>query len=92
MAKEFERAGIPTTLVSTLVPLAQSIGPNRIVAGRAVTNPLGDPSLPPREEFAFRKRLVSKALELLRRELEEPVVVRLGEEAPVPLPARGQPG
>jgi glycine reductase len=89
MAKEFERAGIPTTLISTLVPLAQSIGPNRVVAGRAVTNPLGDPSLPPREEFAFRRKLVSKALELLRTELQQAAVVRLDEEAPVPVPRAG---
>jgi betaine reductase len=80
MAKEFERLGIPTAFVSTIVPLAQSIGPNRIVAGRAVTHPLGDPSLAPADERAFRRRLVRKALDLLQTPTEEQVVVRLEDQ------------
>ena len=50
MAKEFERRGIPTALISTIVPLAESIGPNRIIPGKAITHPLGDPTLSRGEE------------------------------------------
>lgn len=80
MAKEFERAGIPTTLVTTIVPLAQSVGPNRIVAGRAVPHPLGDPALGPAEERAMRRRMVLKALEILRAETAEQIVARAEEQ------------
>jgi glycine reductase len=77
MAKEFERAGIPTTIVSTLAPLAQSIGPNRIVAGKAVAHPLGDPALSMAEERAFRRNLVRVSLDLLQTDVNEPTVVGL---------------
>jgi betaine reductase len=77
MAKEFERAGIPTALISTIVPLAESIGPNRIIAGRAVTHPLGDPSLSRDQEKEFRRRLLRKALDVLQTDTREQIVVRL---------------
>ena len=48
-----------------MVPLAQSIGANRIVQGKAVTTTTGDPNLPPDEERAFRRRLVERALKSL---------------------------
>jgi glycine reductase len=59
------------------VPLAQSIGPNRIIAGRAVTHPLGNPALSPAEEKQFRRGLVRKALDLLQTPTDQQVVVRL---------------
>jgi glycine reductase complex component B subunit gamma len=59
------------------VPLAQSIGPNRIIAGRAVTHPLGDPALSRPEEKEFRRRLVRKALDLLQTPVDQQVVMRL---------------
>jgi len=77
MAKEFERIGIPTAFVSTIVPLAQSIGPNRIIAGQAVTHPLGNPELAPADEREFRRRLVRKALDLLQTNIEDQTVIRL---------------
>ena len=52
MAKEFERQGIPTAFISTIVPLAESIGPNRIIPGKAIPHPLGDPMLSAAEEKA----------------------------------------
>jgi betaine reductase len=59
------------------VPLAQSIGPNRIIAGQAVTHPLGNPTLAPAEEKEFRRRLVRKALDLLQTETDRQVIVQL---------------
>ena len=76
MAKEFERKGIPTAFISTIVPLAESIGPNRIIPGKAITHPLGDPLLAPADEKAFRRRLVRQALEALETEIETPRVFR----------------
>jgi len=76
MAKEFERQGIPTAFVSTIVPLAESIGPNRIIPGRAITHPLGDPALSPGEEKRLRRGLVERALAALQTEIQSQTVFR----------------
>ena len=76
MAKEFERRGIPTGFISTIVPLAESIGPNRIIPGKAITHPLGDPTLSRSEEKEFRRRMVRRALEALHTEIQGQTVFR----------------
>ena len=76
MAKEFERQGIPTAFISTIVPLAESIGPNRIIPGKAITHPLGDPLLSAGDEKAFRRRIVERALAALEAEIEGQTVFR----------------
>ena len=76
MAKEFERQGIPTAFISTIVPLAESIGPNRIIPGRAITHPLGDPTLSRDEDKAFRRGLVRRALAALETEIQSQTVFR----------------
>jgi glycine reductase complex component B subunit gamma len=76
MAKEFERQGIPTAFISTIVPLAESIGPNRIIPGRAITHPLGDPSRSRDEEKALRRELVRRALDALQTEIQTQTVFR----------------
>ena len=70
MAKEFERKGIPTAFISTIVPLAESIGPNRIIPGKAITHPLGDPMLSRSEEKEFRRLIVRRALEALQTDIQ----------------------
>ena len=62
--------------ISTLVPIAESVGPNRIIPGRAVTHPLGDPALSLDEERQLRRRLVETALRALETEVGEPTVFR----------------
>jgi betaine reductase len=59
------------------VPLAESIGPNRIIAGRAVTHPLGNPDLAPADEKAFRRGLIRKAFDLLQTDTDQQMVARL---------------
>ena len=76
MAKEFERRGIPTAFISTIVPLAESIGPNRIIPGRAITHPLGDPTLSRDEEEALRRGLVRRALDALQTEIQAQTAFR----------------
>lgn len=53
------------------------VGVNRIVEGRAVTNPVGDPTLSKEEEKELRRKYLLKALELLQRDVEGPTVVSL---------------
>ena len=58
-----------------MVPLAQSIGANRIVQGKSVTTTTGDPALSQEEERAFRRRLVERALRSLQSTPEGQEVV-----------------
>lgn len=75
MAKELERAGLPTTLITPLYTLAEKVGANRIVRGKAIPHPVGNPESSLDEEKIFRRRLVSQALELLKTRVEGPTVV-----------------
>ena len=69
-----EREGLPTALVTALVPLAESVGVNRVVQGHAVTNPFGNPELPADEEFAYRKAVVETALTAIASDVDGPTV------------------
>ena len=70
MVKEIERAGLPVVHMCTVVPISQTVGANRIVPTIAIPHPLGDPKLDKAEEYALRKKLVSKALKALTTEVD----------------------
>ena len=74
MAKEIERAGIPTVHLCSIVPISKTVGANRIVPAIAIPHPLGDPSKSADEERLLRRRLVEKALEALKTNIEEQTV------------------
>lgn len=74
MSKEFDAAGIPVAYITTLDSLARSVGANRIIPGRAILNVVGDPSLRPEDERAFRKRIVQQALQALTTPVDAPTV------------------
>jgi glycine/betaine/sarcosine/D-proline reductase family selenoprotein B len=65
MAKAFERAGIPTVIVTTLPTIAAMVGAHRIVRGVAITHPFGDPGRAREAERALRRRIVERALAML---------------------------
>jgi glycine reductase len=65
MAKELERAGIPTVPISSLVTIVQNVGATRIVAGLGIPHPLGDPRLSLEEQKKARRVLVERALTAL---------------------------
>jgi len=52
-------------------------GANRIIAGRAIPHPVGDPALPADEERVFRRMLVSRALDTLTTEVQDQLVLPL---------------
>ena len=60
-------------------PLAQAVGANRIVTGKAVSHPFGDPALVPEEERRYRRRIIEQALESLTTPVEAPTVFDLQE-------------
>lgn len=61
-------------MITAMSPLAQSIGANRIVRGKAVPHPFGNPDLTPDEERALRRRIVERALEALGSAVAQPTV------------------
>ena len=79
MAKEIERAGIPTVHICSIVPISKTVGANRIVPAVAIPHPLGDPKRSKEEEKALRRRLVEKALRALQTSIEGQTVFE-GEE------------
>jgi len=75
MAKEFDKAGIATVQITALPLLAQGVGANRIVTGKAIPHPTGDFTLDKDAEYSLRKDIVESALRLLEQEVAEPTIV-----------------
>ena len=65
LAKELERKGIPTALVTAMVSVATSVGASRIIASGRIPHTLGNPELPPEREREWRKAAVKVALKAL---------------------------
>ena len=63
LAKQIERAGIPTVYVTSLPTVATMIGVNRIVRGPAITHPFG-------LDEDERRRIVERALVMLETDVE----------------------
>lgn len=77
MVKEVERAGLPVVHMCTVTPISLTVGANRIVPTIAIPHPLGNPALAPEDEYALRKKLVTRALEALQTEVTEQTVFEL---------------
>jgi betaine reductase len=69
-----ERSGIPTAVITNLVTIAEQVGAPRIVPGRGIPYPSGDPSLSPQAEQAWRRRLVQRALDAVATAVEHPTI------------------
>ena len=71
MVKEIERYGIPIVHMSTITTISESVGANRIVPTIAIPYPVGNPTLPSKEEYDLRKDMVTRALDSLATEITE---------------------
>ena len=76
MVKEIERVGIPAVQICAIVPIALTVGANRIVRAISIPHPLGDPSLEKKDEVAIRKRLLTIALRGLQTKIEEQTIFK----------------
>ncbi len=74
MVKEFERAGLPTVHVCSIVPISKTVGANRIVPSIAIPHPLGDPTKSLEQERLLRRQLVEKALTALETDVTQQTV------------------
>ena len=69
--------GIPAVQITAIPNIPQMLGVNRIIQGRAITNPVGDPNLTKEQEKELRRKFILKALELLQEDVEGPTVAAL---------------
>jgi betaine reductase len=76
MVKEIERVGLPAVLICAIVPIAVTVGANRIVRAIAIPHPTGDPNVEKKEEIEIRKNLLRKALKALCSKIEEQTVFK----------------
>ena len=74
-----ERAGIPTAVITNLVTIAEQVGAPRIVPGRGIPYPSGDPNLSPTAEQQWRRELVQCALEAVATAVEHPTIFEVGD-------------
>ena len=63
--------------VTALPTIAQMVGTNRILRGVSITHPTGDPGLAVGDEFALRRQIVERALEMLTTEVEPTTIWEL---------------
>ena len=66
--------------MTNLVTIAEQVGAPRIVPGRGIPYPSGDPSLSPAAESAWRRALVERALEAVATPVEKPTVFDVNAE------------
>ena len=71
MVKEIERTGMPIVQMCNLIPVAKTVGANRIVPTVAIPYPVGDASLEKDKEYAVRRDLVERAVDSLATTIEE---------------------
>ncbi len=74
MVKVIERAGIPVVQMCNLIPVASSLGVNKIVPTISIPYPLGDPATPKQVQHNLRYQRTKKALEALTEDIKEPTV------------------
>lgn len=77
MVKEFERAGFPIVQMCNLIPVAKTVGANRIVPTISIPYPLGDPSTTSEEQWKLRYHRVGTALDALAAEIEDQTVFKV---------------
>jgi glycine reductase len=65
-------------LITNLVTIAEQVGAPRIVPGRGIPYPSGDPNVPPSTEQAWRRQLVERALEAVATAVERPRIFEVG--------------
>lgn len=68
--------------MTNLVTIAEQVGAPRIVPGRGIPYPSGDPSLSPAAESAWRRRLVQRALDAVTTPVEKPTIFDVDVEEP----------
>ncbi len=77
MVKEIEKAGIPIVQMANLIPVAKTVGSNKIVPTISIPYPLGDPNTSKDEQWKLRYHRVGVALKALTTEIKEQTVFKV---------------
>jgi betaine reductase len=76
MVKEIERVGLPAVQICAIVPIALTVGANRVVQAVAIPHPTGNPKIERKEEIELRKKLLKTTLQGLSSKIEEQTVFK----------------
>ncbi len=76
MVKEIEKRGLPIVHMINLIPVAKSVGSNRMVETISIPYPLGNPTLTKEEEYSMRYNKVSAAVRSLTVAIEDQEIFR----------------
>lgn len=74
MVKELEKAGFPIVQMCNLIPVATTVGANKIVPTISIPYPLGDPATSKEAQWKLRKSRVGIALDALCEDAQEQTV------------------
>ena len=77
MVKTIERHGIPVVQMCNMIPVATTVGANRMVPTISIPYPLGDPEQPVEEQYKLRYHRVGVALDALATPVEEQTVFKV---------------
>ena len=77
MVKEFERAGFTIVQMCNLIPVASTVGANRMVPTISIPYPLGDPNTSKEEQWKLRYHRVGVALDALATDITEQTVFKV---------------
>jgi glycine reductase len=77
MVKEIEKAGFPVVQMCNLIPVASTVGANKMVPTISIPYPLGDPSTSKEAQWKLRYHRVKVALEALTAEIQEQTVFKV---------------
>ncbi len=67
---------MPVVIISAMDQLAQQVGASRVVVGRKIPHPCGDPNLPHQFDLEIRKEIVTTALQALMTSVSSPTIFR----------------
>ena len=77
MVKEVEKAGFPIVQMCNLIPVANTVGSNRIVPTISIPYPLGDPATTKEEQWKLRYHRTKVAVESLAADITEQTVFKV---------------
>jgi len=77
MVKEIERAGFPIVQMCNLIPVASTVGANKIVPTISIPYPLGDPSTSKEQQWKLRYHRVGTALDALTVDVQEQTIFKV---------------
>lgn len=77
MVKEFEKEGFTIVQMCNLIPVATTVGANRIVPTISIPYPLGHPATTKEEQWKLRYHRVGVALDSLTTDIGDQTVFRV---------------